>query len=215
MIQISFLTPTNQIYRSTNRTPDSPSFPDRELASTSLARIPITCAIKRSIRLGLARNRLSIGLLVAFIFAGFYMRYWYQTRVAISAQVPGLVDLVLERLANQKELGDEDIDDPWLFLPNLRDDVLRSIHSVSQREKVWQRVKKVVELNSNVRTSQREGRSGEVGRAWEWIGPVAGEGARRRRSGRVSLGADLKSESPEPSREVAGVRKWEEPRPIY
>ncbi|KAF5594438.1 SRC1-regulation of cohesion (splice variant I) [Fusarium pseudocircinatum] len=139
----------------------------------------------------------------------------YRKHVATSAQIPALVDLVLGRLANQKELGEEGIDDPWLFLPNLRDDVLRAIHSLSERERIWQRVRAVVEQNSNVRTSQREGRSGEVGRAWEWIGPVAGDGARRRRSGRVSLGPNSQVESPEPTKANLDVKKWEESRPIY
>lgn len=143
------------------------------------------------------------------------MRARYRKHVATTAQIPALVDLVLGRLANQKELGEEDIDDPWLFLPNLRDDVLRSVHSLSEREHIWQKVRAVVELNSNVRTSQREGRSGEVGRAWEWIGPVAGEGARRRRSGRVSFGPDAKIEDTPESKETPEVKKWDEPRPIY
>ena len=119
------------------------------------------------------------------------------------------------RLSNQKVLGEEDIDDPWLFLPNLRDDVLRSVHSLSERDRIWQKVKAVVEQNSNVRTSQREGRSGEVGRAWEWIGPVAGEGVRRRKSGRVSWGADVKSEESPVPEGMREVKKWDEPRPIY
>lgn len=124
---------------------------------------------------------------------------------------------MLERLANQKQLSDEE-DDPWLFLPNLRDDVLRSVHSLSQREKIWQRVRAVVEQNSNVRTSQREGRSGEVGRAWEWIGPVA-DATRRRKSGRVSWGPDVKSEASSPDEMDKSYlhQKWEEGggRPLY
>jgi hypothetical protein len=143
-----------------------------------------------------------------------YLRARYRKHVATTAQIPTLVDTVLARLANQKELGEEDIDDPYLFLPNLRDDVLRSVHSIAERQRIWQRVKAVVEQNSNVRTSQREGRSGEIGRAWEWIGPVAGEGARRRRSGRVSFGPDASSDSPAPV-EVKEAKKWDEPRPIY
>jgi hypothetical protein len=143
-----------------------------------------------------------------------YLRARYRKHVATTARIPALVDLVLERLASQKELGEEELDDPWLFLPNLRDDVLRAVHSLSERDRIWQRVKAVVEQNSNVRTSQREGRSGEVGRAWEWIGPVAGEGARRRRSARVSWGPDVKSESPDPQ-ESKEVKKWEESRPLY
>ncbi|KAL2212678.1 hypothetical protein CC79DRAFT_439864 [Sarocladium strictum] len=194
--------------------PGSTGSEGRQLSSTSLARLPLTCAAKRSVRLGLARYRLPIGLLILSGLFGIYMRFRYRQHVALSAQVPALVDLVLGRLSNQKVLGEEDVDDPWLFLPNLRDDVLRSVHSLSERDRIWQKVKAVVELNSNVRTSQREGRSGEVGRAWEWIGPVAGDGVRRRKSGRVSWGADVKSESPVPEgpREV---KKWDEPRPVY
>ncbi|CAK7207268.1 inner nuclear membrane protein enriched at telomere/subtelomere region [Sporothrix eucalyptigena] len=154
-----------------------------------------------------------------------YVRARFRAHRATLARVPALVDLVLERLAAQKELwlyddeveggggGDQqDLDDssflpdPFLFLPQLRDDVLRTTHSLAARERIWKHVRAVVEQNSNVRTGQREGRNGEVGRAWEWIGPVgnalnviAGSGTagggnnvmesaiRRRRSGRASL----------------------------
>ncbi|KAI1065019.1 hypothetical protein LB507_000018 [Fusarium sp. FIESC RH6] len=194
---------------------DSSDLPDRQLSSTSLASLPLACAVKRSLRLSLARYRLTIGLLISAVLGVFYMRARYRKHVATKAQIPALVDTVLGRLANQKELGEEGIDDPWLFLPNLRDDVLRTVHSLSERERIWQRVRAVVEQNSNVRTSQREGRSGEVGRAWEWIGPVAGEGARRRRSGRVSVGPDLHTDSPEASKATPQMKKWEEPRPLY
>lgn len=145
----------------------------------------------------------------------FYVRSAFRKHTAIVAQVPQLVDTVLKRLAHQKELGEEGFDDPWLFLPNLRDDVLRSTHSVAQREHIWRKVRAVVEQNSNVRTSQREGRSGEVGRAWEWIGPVSEAGVMRRRSGRVSFGNDTQGETPEPQRRTPEVKKWDEPRPVY
>ncbi|KAG8421020.1 inner nuclear membrane protein enriched at telomere/subtelomere region [Metarhizium acridum] len=198
----------------TTQPPGASNLPVRKLSSTSLARLPLTCAIKRSIRLGLARYRLAIGFITLLILGSLNARSRYRRHVATSAQVPALVDLVLQRLADQRELGEEDLDDPWLFLPNLRDDVLRSIHALSERERIWQRVRAVVEQNSNVRISQREGRSGEVGRAWEWIGPTKGEGARRRRSGRVSLVSELKEETPD-SKDRVEARKWDEPRPIY
>ncbi|KEY65989.1 hypothetical protein S7711_06646 [Stachybotrys chartarum IBT 7711] len=193
---------------------DSTGLPVRRLSSTSLARLPLTCAVKRSVRLGVARYRLPIGFLMLVALGIAYLRARYRNHVKTVAQIPALVDLVLARLATQKELGEEDLDDPWLFLPNLRDDVLRSVHNISERQRIWQRVKAVVEQNSNVRTSQREGRSGEIGRAWEWIGPMAGEAARRRRSGRVSWGGDVKPESPAPQ-ETPEVKKWDDPRPLY
>ncbi|KXJ95524.1 Man1-Src1p-C-terminal domain-domain-containing protein [Microdochium bolleyi] len=224
------------------------------LSSTSLARVPLTCAVRRSIRLGLARHRLKISAVIALLLTVAYARARFLSERAANAQVPHLVDVVLDRLAAQKQavleydgdLGGEDAeDDPWLFLPNLRDDVLRSIHSLAKRERLWQRVIKWVEQNSNVRTGQREGRNGEVGRAWEWIGPVAGTDghavARRRKSQRFSYGAvsnagsdvggvgggggggNIKMEQGTP--EAAGDRslihrKWEEgrgsgSRPIY
>ncbi|KAH9909302.1 Man1-Src1p-C-terminal domain-containing protein [Xylariomycetidae sp. FL2044] len=202
---------------------DSGSVPNTYLTSTSLSRVPITCAVRRSIRLGLARHRLKISTLMALVATLVYARYRYRSARTVMEQVPPLVNTVLERLATQRQLGDEDVDDPWLFLPNLRDDVLRSVHSLRERERIWERVKRVVEQNSNVRTGQREGRSGEIGRAWEWIGPTAADGARRRKSGRVSFGPDVKGEeeygsSPaQPALEDKSKihQKWEESRPIY
>jgi hypothetical protein len=154
---------------------------------------------------------------ITLILAALYGRSRFRSNQAVAAQVPALVDLVLERLAGQKQLGEEDIDDGWLFLPNLRDDVLRSVHSLSQRDKIWQRVIPVVEQNSNVRTGQRESRSGEVGRAWEWIGPTSGDSARRRRSGRISWGPNIRVEdTPEAEEDKSYLhQKWEGSRPIY
>ncbi|KAK0618307.1 Man1-Src1p-C-terminal domain-containing protein [Bombardia bombarda] len=213
----------------------SPSFPTTRLSSTSLARLSYTCAIRRQVKLGLARHRLSIAGLIFSLLSALYGRRRYLTNRAVSAQIPALVDEVLERLANQKEVAFEDGgDDAFLFLPNLRDDVLRSIHTLDQRERIWQRVRAVVEQNSNVRTGQRESHNGEVGRAWEWIGPsragaIEGGSARRRRSGRVSWGPGVKREIEDGKVggggggevvETAGTgkanyRKWEEGRPIY
>lgn len=141
--------------------------------------------------------------------------------------MPRLVDMVLERLAAQKELAyDTGEDDPFLFLPNLRDDVLREKHSLAERERIWQRVRTVVEQNSNVRQGQREGRDGEVGRAWEWIGPTAGGGAigsasgarRRTLGGRISFGAGLSDKDEHdssalvesPADRTATHKKWRE-----
>jgi hypothetical protein len=142
-----------------------------------------------------------------------FARSRYRRHAAIAAQVPGVVNVVLSRLAIQRELGDEGIDDGFVFQPHLRDDVLREIHSLSEREAIWSRVRSFVEQNSNVRSVQRESRNGDYGRAWEWIGPTRDAAAlHRRRSGRVSYGADapanveVKEEAPETA---------EVPRPYY
>ncbi|GAB1311131.1 inner nuclear membrane protein enriched at [Madurella fahalii] len=215
----------------TPETPGTPSFPNTKLSSTSLARLSYTCALRRSVKLGVARHRISIGGLIFSLLSLLYGRKRYLANRALAAQVPALVDQVLDRLATQKEVAFEDgDDDAFLFLPNLRDDVLRSMHSLADRERLWQRVRAVVEQNSNVRRGQREGRNGEVGTAWEWIGPsrlgASGEDtARRRRSGRVSWGVPGASEAGDDGaaedqmadrkRRVVQLRKWEEARPIY
>ena len=106
----------------------------------------------------------------------------------------------------------------------MRVDVLRDEHSIKKREALWSRVKKVVEMNANVRSSQREARNGEISRAWEWIGAIgnigSGEGAKRRKSGRVSFYGDGDGDMSSP---VSGMddgpevvqMKWQESRPIY
>ncbi|KAL2132293.1 hypothetical protein VTI74DRAFT_3980 [Chaetomium olivicolor] len=207
------------------------AFPTTKLSSTSLARLSYTCALRRSVKLGVARHRLSIGGLISSVLFVLYARRRFIHNRALAAQIPGLVDEVLERLATQKEIAfDAGDEDAFLFLPNLRDDVLRSMHSLKDRERLWQRVRAVVEQNSNVRTGQREGRNGEVGRAWEWIGPArigaggSGEGSTRRRgkSARVSWGPDVKREVEDGAKAGDGAlerkavhKKWEEGRPIY
>lgn len=93
---------------------------------------------------------------------------------------------------------------------------MRDEHNHKKRAALWDKVKKVVELNSNVRTGQREDRNGEISRVWEWVGNVAaldeGVGAgRRRKSGRVSWGVYDETSSP-----VSGSDGgWKEGRPIY
>lgn len=137
--------------------------------------------------------------------------------------MPHLVSLTLDRLATQAALHVQDREDypeGWISIGQLRDDVLRDQHSLRKREALWNKVKKVVEMNANVRASQRESRSGEVSRVWEWIGAVGGieSGEKRRKSGRVSWGVYDDKSSP-----VSGSdggpemvqSKWEEGRPIY
>ena len=72
----------------------------------------------------------------------------------------------------------------------------------------------------------REGRSGDVGRVWEWIGPIGAledsRGGNRRESSRYSLGMSngnaLNSSPPgidNSATEISELRSWEEGRPLY
>ena len=115
----------------------------------------------------------------------------------------------------------------WISVGQLRDDVLRDEFSASRREKMWRRVRGVVERNANVRASVREGRGGDVSRVWEWIGSVGllEEGGRRSGGGkRVSFGGRVEGDGVDRvggegwemvQKEKEGGRKWDEGRPIY
>jgi hypothetical protein len=111
-------------------------------------------------------------------------------------------------------------------MAQLRDDVLRDEFSASRRTKLWEKVQKKVESNSNVRPMVREGRTGDVGRVWEWIGAVGAiensPYSEKRKSGgfRDSLGGIagekfLEPESAEKKNEGRSLGKWEEKQNYY
>lgn len=51
----------------------------------------------------------------------------------------------------------------------MRDQVLQYEFNPKERERLWEYVRKAVELNSNVRVSMREVQ-GEVMKCWTWVG---------------------------------------------
>ncbi|KAL8642362.1 MAG: hypothetical protein Q9228_000947 [Teloschistes exilis] len=202
------------------------------LASTSLAHITYGCGVRRSFRLALARYRSQIATLITLLSAFFYLRNRFITRRSDNARVPSLVSMALDRLATQAALYNRgDAPESWISVGQLRDDVLRDEFSAKRREGLWRRVKEVVEMNANVRASERELRAGDVSRVWEWIGnlglmdDVWAEGGRRsgvrfslgegRRdsfqpNGRASMGLGNEGRN-----EVVEKRQWDEGRPIY
>jgi hypothetical protein len=116
--------------------------------------------------------------------------------------------------------------DNYVPVAQLRDDVLRNEHSTFRRKKIWDKVQQKVERNSNVRPMVREGRSGDVGRVWEWTGAIgmlespqsasSGDRHQRRKSGRVSFGGEqwIEPRSVDNS-EMSEVSRWEEGRQYY
>lgn len=167
------------------------------------------------------RHRLTIASITSLLGLLLYVRHLFTSSNALKARVPQLVSLTLERLSNQALLHSQDPDafpESWISIGQLRDDVLRDEHSIKKREALWSKVRNVVEMNANIRSSQRESRNGEISRVWEWIGAVGnledGETKRRRKSGRISWGAYGENSSPVSGMDD-GPKKWEESRPIY
>ncbi|KAI9651090.1 inner nuclear membrane protein enriched at telomere/subtelomere region [Ciborinia camelliae] len=164
-----------------------------KLTSTSFARLPLKCAIKRSFRLTLARYYFEIGLLGLLLILFFYIRSSILSYNATKAMVPDLVSLALSRLITQASLYEQDpetVQDSFISIVHLRDDILRHEHNYKKRDQIWSKVKKVVEMNSNVRISERQNRKGEVSRVWEWIGLAEDleDSVRRKRAERLGLG---------------------------
>jgi hypothetical protein len=135
------------------------------------------------------------------------------------AQTPSLVAMTLDRLATQAALKEDGrTSEGFISIAQLRDDVLRNVFSARERERAWQRVRKVVEQNSNVRAATREGgKTGEWSRVWEWIGPVdLSPGLEGRRSGGMIKGLETpENEATDADNQIGQVRRWDEGRPIY
>ncbi|OBT52236.1 hypothetical protein VE04_07936 [Pseudogymnoascus sp. 24MN13] len=190
---------------------------------SSLSALPLSCALRRSLRLAVARHRLQIAILALITTILLYARSKYSSYLAISAKIPELISLTLDRLAEQAARHSIDsaaCPEAYIPISQLRDGVLRDEHSLTKRDAIWQKVRNVVEMNANVRSAQRQDRNGEIARVWEWIGAVAGQVAERerRKSGRVSWGEFGEASSP-----VSGTdggpevvqQRWQEGRPIY
>ncbi|MCJ1384877.1 inner nuclear membrane protein enriched at telomere/subtelomere region [Xylographa soralifera] len=146
------------------------------LASSSLARLPLLCALRRRTRLTLARYRLQLSLLATLTILTLYIRSRLLRHRADATRVPLLVASTLDRLATQAALHARGAQpEPFISAGQLRDDVLRDEFSLPRRDAIWTRVKAVVEMNANVRAAVKEGRAGEVSRVWEWIGSTMAE----------------------------------------
>ena len=153
-----------------------------------------------------------------------YAKYSIEWNRRTEEQAKQLASYALDRLATQAALHANQPDiyrEPYIAMGHLRDDVLREEFSATRRGKLWEKVQKKVEGNSNIRPAVREGRHGDVSRVWEWVGAVrAIEDGRassdKRDSSRYSLGSVIgSSPSTEDQRDVSEIRNWEESRPIY
>ena len=65
--------------------------------------------------------------------------------------------------------GERGVDEPYLAVAQLRDQVLALEQSPYKRKRLWKDVQAVVEANSNIRTAQHEVR-GDIHRTWEVVG---------------------------------------------
>ncbi|TKA77771.1 hypothetical protein B0A55_04680 [Friedmanniomyces simplex] len=195
--------------------------------STSLARLPLACAVRRSLRETLRQYLWQLVALALVLSSGTYGRHRITSGRETESKAKLLASQALERLSQQAALHAWDPDayaEKYVSVAQLRDDVLRDEFSAGRRKALWEKVQRKVEGNSNVRPMVREGRSGDVGRVWEWVGAVGMiEGAsapstvdRRKSGNRVSFGGVTQERLIEPREESEmSMRKWEEGGKYY
>ncbi|KAL4922878.1 Man1-Src1p-C-terminal domain-containing protein [Aspergillus aurantiobrunneus] len=194
------------------------------LTSTSVARLPLSCALRRHVRLSLLAYRLPLSILISCIAVAAYARSRVLARRSDLARVPELVATTLDRLATQAALHVRgQAHESYIPIGQLRDDVLRSELRGNRREEIWKRVRNVVEDNANIRAAVREGRGGDVARVWEWVGGIGGVGRQIEDGDKVHVSPVPSSEDHSPREsdllptrsQKETVRKWDEGRPIY
>ncbi|ORY05961.1 hypothetical protein K493DRAFT_296209 [Basidiobolus meristosporus CBS 931.73] len=133
---------------------------------------PLQCRLRKGFYAFLIGYLKEIGASVMVVAAGIYAIARYNTHFSEKELVRDLVQQVLVRLAEQENLHYADpVQQPLsaVSVVQLRDVLLRSMHNHVQRKHIWDKVRKIVETNSNVRSGVTEIR-GEPHRVWEWVG---------------------------------------------
>jgi len=137
--------------------------------------------LKCRLKLGLLKTLKKFKLIL--ISLALLVSGWLYIRLTISRigeekqKVRELVELALTKLRDESWLHHTNPalspGPPTLASAQLRDLILSYDHSPVNRQKVWKKVEKIVEGNSNVRTKVSEIR-GESIKVWEWIGNYKG-----------------------------------------
>ncbi|KAJ3923653.1 Man1-Src1p-C-terminal domain-containing protein [Lentinula edodes] len=109
-------------------------------------------------------------LIVVYLF--FYASSSRRSKKKIeSKRIASLVQIAIDALQHQELAHYTDpVSTPQPFLSSiqLRDLVLQEEHSVTVRQKVWEKVEKIVEGNANVRANLEEVYGGDELRVWRW-----------------------------------------------
>jgi hypothetical protein len=116
--------------------------------------------------------------LIATVVLLFAWRARRAHQMTESKRVAELAQIVLDTLRNQELAHYTDpitAPQPYLSSLQLRDLILQDESSIPQRRRLWNRVERSVENNSNVRANLEAVRGGDEMRVWRWVGSAGGE----------------------------------------
>ncbi|KAK3065891.1 hypothetical protein LTS18_002269, partial [Coniosporium uncinatum] len=114
----------------------------RTVKSTSLARISLSCQVRRSIRQTLADNIGKLALMILILASGGYGKLRIEGNRKTETQAKELAKMALGKLAEQASLhayDPQNFPESYIGMGNLRDDVLRDEFSASRRTKLWEK----------------------------------------------------------------------------
>ncbi|KAJ1030432.1 hypothetical protein NDA16_001341 [Ustilago loliicola] len=155
--------------------------------------LSLSCRSRLALKGWVLRARLYFFLLLSAVSTFLYLRYRLSASRAENAKVALLVSAALERLQEQEYQHAVDpvlYPDDFVPLSHLRDHILSEEHNGKTRNRLWKKVAKIVEENSNVRTRQAQ-KKGEWLRVWQWVGVEGYKGTPSRRDSMVGTGSGL------------------------
>lgn len=136
--------------------------------------LSISCRSRLALRGWIRRARLYLFLAVSLVSSFFYLRYRLSATRAENHKVSLLVQTAFDKLQEQEYMHGVDpvlYPDEFVALTHLRDHILAEEHDPKTRNRLWKKVVRIVEENSNVRTRQAQ-KKGEWLRVWQWIGLI-------------------------------------------
>lgn len=137
----------------------------------------VKCRMKLGMYKLIKRFKLVLLSLITMAIGWIYLKVKLVRISEEKEKVKELVEITLSKLREESWVHHTNPSlkpNAFIASAHLRDAILSYEHSPIQRQKLWIKVEKIIEGNSNVRTKVTESR-GESFKVWEWIGSYTGD----------------------------------------
>ncbi|TIB81325.1 hypothetical protein E3Q22_01178 [Wallemia mellicola] len=132
------------------------------------AQIGFSCKIRMKLGSIIKKWRLEFFTLIALFFGYTMALSKIRRSSADKKRVKQLVHLTIEQVRERAYRHMEDTSiSPFVIPEQVRDEELADVHSSTERQRLWSRVRKIVESNANIQVKQLE-LEGEITDVFEW-----------------------------------------------